>query len=377
MCGDFGYFKSVNMKKQIYSVLLLMIPVFSFAQQIITYPVNELDSQIHETSGLINIDGRFITHNDSGNQPALYEIDTLSGDVIRTVIVDNASNVDWEDICFDDNYIFIGDIGNNSGSRTNLKVYRVLLDDYFNTINDTVSSSIIRLAYADQTDFSPSSYSTNFDAEALISLDDSLYIFTKNWGDNHTNIYSLSKEPGDYEIHKVDSLNPEGLITGAVYNKLSNEIILTGYSYYIPFVVRLFDFESDNFSEGGMEKTNIQTYGSTQVESVAVFDENTYYSTSEESASGNSMLLRIEVIDNTLGFDNINDKDCIIYPNPSVGIVNINADNFVDAEIYNAFGVLQLVSSNKQIDISKLSLHFCVIKINTLDGSVFRRVIKR
>ncbi|MCD6544741.1 MAG: hypothetical protein J7K34_09555 [Flavobacteriaceae bacterium] len=68
-------------------------------------------------SGIINFDGRIITHNDSGGEHALYEIDILNGSVKRTVIIKNAQNKDWEDICQDDNFIYICDIGNNSNNR--------------------------------------------------------------------------------------------------------------------------------------------------------------------------------------------------------------------------------------------------------------------
>ncbi|MCF6223589.1 MAG: hypothetical protein L3J34_07665 [Flavobacteriaceae bacterium] len=36
--------------------------------------ITNLDNLISETSGLINFNGRLITHNDSGGKPSLYEI---------------------------------------------------------------------------------------------------------------------------------------------------------------------------------------------------------------------------------------------------------------------------------------------------------------
>jgi hypothetical protein len=62
-----------------------------------------------------------ITHNDSGGQANLYEINASTGAVLRTVAITNATNVDWEDIAQDALYIYIGDIGNNFGNRTDLK----------------------------------------------------------------------------------------------------------------------------------------------------------------------------------------------------------------------------------------------------------------
>ena len=62
-----------------------------------------LPEDVPESSGLIFYNNRLITHNDSGNLPRLYEMDTLSSQVIRTIRIDNATNIDWEDITQDDN----------------------------------------------------------------------------------------------------------------------------------------------------------------------------------------------------------------------------------------------------------------------------------
>ena len=173
-----------------------------------------LENGLSETSGLIFINGRLITHNDSGSEAELYEVDTLTGQISRRVVIENASNFDWESICTDGTDIYIGDFGNNFGIRTNLRIFKLSVADYFNTSNDTVSVDTIHFYYADQVDFTSSQYNTNYDAEAFLSRGDSLYLFTKNWLNNWTNVYSLSKEPGDQIANRIDSLNVEGLISG-------------------------------------------------------------------------------------------------------------------------------------------------------------------
>ena len=79
-----------------------------------------LSDTLNETSGLALVQGRLITHNDKGGEPKLYELDTLNGQLLRTVIVENATNVDWEDLCTDADHLYIGDMGNNDGDRTDL-----------------------------------------------------------------------------------------------------------------------------------------------------------------------------------------------------------------------------------------------------------------
>ena len=86
----------------------------------------ELPEKVKETSGLLFLDGKIITHNDSGNDANLYEIDSLSGTILRTISIANATNIDWEDLAENDTHLFIADIGNNNGNRQDLKIYTIL-----------------------------------------------------------------------------------------------------------------------------------------------------------------------------------------------------------------------------------------------------------
>jgi len=159
-------------------LILIFSPIVVISQ--IVSPVSELADEINETSGLIFLENKIITHNDSGDGPMLYEIDSINGQISRKVVIENAINTDWEDICYDDEYIYIGDFGNNYGNRTDLKVYKISRGDYFN--NDTVTAAVIKFSYKEQIDFSEQLLETNFDAESILSIDDSLYIFSKNYG---------------------------------------------------------------------------------------------------------------------------------------------------------------------------------------------------
>ena len=161
------------MKFRLFNILLFLLPFMVMSQDL--SKVTSLNDDIAETSGLIYFQNKLITHNDSGGMNALYEIDKADGNILRTVTINGATNVDWEDICQDDEYIYIGDFGNNSGNRTNLKIYKVLKSDYLNS--ESVNAQIIEFDYADQNDFTSSPNNNNFDAEALISYDGSLYVF--------------------------------------------------------------------------------------------------------------------------------------------------------------------------------------------------------
>jgi len=89
--------------------------------------VAPIDSLIAECSGLDYTGGtHFWAHNDGYGDNTLYRISN-SGVYTRSLVISNATNYDWEDITHDADrdYLYIGDFGNNSCSRTNLRIYRI------------------------------------------------------------------------------------------------------------------------------------------------------------------------------------------------------------------------------------------------------------
>ncbi|MEP6717644.1 MAG: WD40 repeat domain-containing protein [bacterium] len=91
------------------------------------------DAAINESSGLVasrTTPGLYWTHNDSGDGPYIYALDER-GEQRGTWRVRGASARDWEDIAAGPgpqagtSYLYIGDIGDNSGRRDAITVYRV------------------------------------------------------------------------------------------------------------------------------------------------------------------------------------------------------------------------------------------------------------
>lgn len=355
------------------SCLLFLTPII-YAQQLTEVII--LNSEIKETSGLIYLNQKLITHTDSGGEAALYEIDTITGNISRKVVISNATNIDWEDICFDDTYIYIGDFGNNTGSRTDLKIYRISISDYNTTANNTVEAEVINFSYLDQTDFTPALNATNFDAEALISYDDKLYIFTKNWKDLRSNIYAVSKTPGTYQISKIDNINSQGLITGATYNTSTTTVVLSGY-LFSAFIIEIYLFNEDQFSSGTMDRYTIEPIGSFQIESITPLNDKQYYLTSEENTSGSSKLYRLNS-KNYLSITESNQKlDNVIFPNPATDIVTIRNDHLISVEFYDSLGALRKTANKNQIDISDLAKGVYIIKIRDGDSVKYLRFIKQ
>ncbi|WP_323028087.1 hypothetical protein [Gelidibacter japonicus] len=232
--------------KPIATLLLLWFGILTASAQIAKDITTLETPALDETSGLLFYNNTLITHTDSGGQAELYEINATTGAVTRTVDITNATNVDWEDIAQDAAYIYIGDIGNNSGNRTDLKIYKISKSDY-DTSDGKVTAEIISYSYADQLDFTPSPNMTNWDAEGLISYGDRLLIFTKNWVDLKTNVYAIPKTSGTHSAVLVSSYNTNGLITGADSSPDEKVIYLIGYSTSeAPFMYTIHDIPENS-----------------------------------------------------------------------------------------------------------------------------------
>ena len=241
-----------------------------------------LNDTINETSGLLWWNKLIWTHNDSGGQPQLYGLDSSTGNIAKTITIINASNVDWEDIAQDDKYIYIGDFGNNAnGNRTNLKIYCIKKSGIKK--KDSLTATVIHFSYSDQTDFSPAgSNNTNFDCEAMIVYNDSLFLFSKDWKDGQTRLYKLPKVPGTYVAQKTGELNVDGLITGAEIISDKRVIVLTGYSTTVtPFIYLLYDFSNNNFFSANKRKIQINE-SFTQVEGICALNNNNFYISNEK-----------------------------------------------------------------------------------------------
>ena len=216
------------------AILFLSLSCFS---QVTVSEKYVLENDVRETSGLLVFNNKIITHNDSGDDPKLYELNAETGVIERVITISNASHIDWEDITMDDEYIYVGDIGNNNGNRTDLKIYKIDKNDF--TSSNSVSAEIINFSYEDQTDFTSLPNTNNFDAEALTLFDDSLIIFTKNWQDFQTNVYQIPKNQGTHFATKISRGNVQGLITGAtISNENPSLIFLSGYdASLVPFLI--------------------------------------------------------------------------------------------------------------------------------------------
>lgn len=260
------------MKKIILISLILCLQKVSSQKIRKDYPLSKI---IEETSGLEIIDDLFITHNDSGGEPSLYYL-SKKGKILNERKIKSASNTDWEDITKDEKYIYIGDFGNNFNNRTDLKIFKVPIDR-----NSKEKNEIISFKYPEQKSFKVNK-KTIYDGEGLISIDNSLIIFTKNRDKRITELYLVSKDPGDYHAKKIGVLNVESIVTGADYNEKLKLLVLTSTKKFTKYYLTTIKDFSLNMNQEFEMMTYEIPIGKTQVEAIKIIDNKNFWITSED-----------------------------------------------------------------------------------------------
>lgn len=329
--------------------------------------IGVLDSLIEGTSTLFYWNGGYWTFNDHYDN-CLYLIDSSNASILNTLCINGLISKDMEEISQDSLYLYFGDMGNNRGDRQDLHILRISKES---VLNQTFAIDTIAFSYEDQTDFSAQPQATDFDCEAFVVTDDSIYLFTKQWVSTQTTIYSLPKTPGTHIAQRRETYNVNGLITGVTYMPEYQLIVLCGYSYsrkvkvasLRPFVVLLYDYPDNRFFSGNKRRLNFKSTVKSQVEALATQNGLDYYITNERFKTTvmgipfdlPAKLQRVDLRDYLLPYlshfgisDNqtvIQDfkpiDDIRIYPNPVSYIIYIDyPQDFLGAtyEIHNLNG---------------------------------------
>ena len=237
----------------------------------------KLGDSISESSGLIAFNNLLWTHNDD-RDTNIYALN-LKGEIQKKINLSGLKNKDWEEIAQDSSYIYINDFGNNNGNRTDLKILRIEKKSF---LTNFPKIDTIQFSYSNKPNFEiQKANTTDFDGEAFVVLQDSIYIFTKQWTSKKTTVYSLPKIPGTHVAQLKETLNTKGLITGAILLPLNKAIVLCGYSKTLkPFVYLLYDYKNNDFSNGNKRKIKLKLPFH-QIEGIATFDGKRFYLTNE------------------------------------------------------------------------------------------------
>ena len=209
------------------------------------------DRAISESSGLAasrTSPGNYWTHNDAGNGPFIYAFDR-QGRNRGVWRVTGAESYDWEDLSIgpgpkpDTSYLYIGDIGDNDGTRPEIVVYRIPEPVIPNNgpvateerPNATEPAEAIRLRYPDG----------RLDSEALLvhPRTGRIYLVVKEKS-TKPGIYAADapKVAGDVitltRIGEVDlSGQPGALINGGAISPDGQRAALSDYTQGYEFVL--------------------------------------------------------------------------------------------------------------------------------------------
>jgi hypothetical protein len=200
------------------SLLASNIPDYILLEQ------SSLPVELTETSGLYcPQSGSAFTVNDSGNKSIIYQIDS-TGRIIGEVKVDT-ENTDWEALTGDSHHFYIGDIGNNTGKRKFVQIHAVAKHN-----KKKLDVETLNIVYAKNSIQQNEYLRHDFDAETLVNVDESLFLFSKSWNTGTLFIYQINKIESEQVVEPVAEIQHlPGMVTGGDYDSNRNQFILVGY----------------------------------------------------------------------------------------------------------------------------------------------------
>lgn len=365
----------------------------NYAATNVVYPlVDTLAIELPESSGLEFWDQLLWSHNDSDNSSRFYGFDTLTGLISRSVLIENSPQIDWEDMTKDESHFYIGDVGNNAGTRTNLKILKISFDSLSGNTLDTVQAEFIHFSYPDQTDFSGVNTNHNFDCEALIFFNDSLHLFSKNRSNGYTKHYVLPTTPGTYVATFIDSVFVDGQITSAAFSS-DSILLLIGYKppAYSPFAFLAWDYQQTDLFSGNKRRLqlgSVLTMG--QQEGVCFSSGKKGFISSEQVTALNQVSRYFSfdlssLIVSTVGLNENQSPLWNIYPNPfqeTFFIEGLKLNELGEIRFVNALGVSlpftlnQLDDETIELNTEQLSNGWYFLSFVTKGELVYIKVLK-
>ncbi|WP_213189085.1 hypothetical protein [Cloacibacterium caeni] len=265
--------------KKFILVFLFFSFLFSFSQKteklaLRKYKIATLSDSLKETSGLTFLKDKLYTLNDGGNTNEIFEIDKISGKILSKLKI-NFPNKDWEAMTSDGENFYIGDFGNNAGNRKDLAIYKTDFQGNYskNSFN-----------YSAQDDFSTRYLSHNFDAEAMIFLNEKVHVFSKEWSFKNISHYTIDLQNSENQsLVSLESFHAGFVITDAAY--FEGKLYVVGYTRKAKVYMMIFEENSEGlFFSKPLKKYKLGSFLSIgQVEGIAVNKEGIYISNEDFS----------------------------------------------------------------------------------------------
>ena len=282
------------------TIIFLVVAAFIGTSIYTLYSKKEIsvDPKLKEISGIeFDKQQRLWAINDGGNEPKLYRLNK-DGSIAKEILVENAKNIDWEDMTQNKfGHFFLGDFGNNKNDRRWLTIYKI--ENPIDIKTDTTQAEIIKFTYPEMDGSPIKPNNRNFDLEAFVALGRHLYLFTKNRTepfDGITKVYKVGDHAANFKAELIDSFKTcttlEKLcwITSAALSPDRKKLVLLDSTSLWLFE----NFEGDKFFSGDVSKIDLGIV--TQKEAVTFFDDNTIVFTDEEfkGIGGNAYFIKLD-----------------------------------------------------------------------------------
>lgn len=257
------------------------------------------DDKLKEISGIeYDKRQRLWAINDGGNKPRLYQVDD-EGKIVRSIKIENAKNLDWEDMTQDNfGHFFIGDFGNNDNDREWLTIYKI--ENPIDIKGDSTRAEIIKFTYPGLSAANPGINEKN-DIEAFVYYKQALYLFTKNREEPFngiTKLYRIGDHAANFKAQHVSDfstctfLKQLCWVTSAALSPNREKLVLLDSE-------RLWLFENwqkDDFFSGDAYKIDLGIV--TQKEAVTFYDDNTIIFTDEKfnGMGGNGYKIQLDQV---------------------------------------------------------------------------------
>ena len=267
--------------RKLFILHFLLISFLGFSQKIEKlslkkYKIAILSDSLQESSGLTNLDGRLFSFNDSGNTSEIFEIKAGSSYIEKTFQT-GLRNIDWEAITNDGENFYVGEFGNNLGTRKDLKIYQIPFRND-SLIVDSIKT--IPFFYPEQTDFTPKNINNNFDAEAMIFSDGNIHLFTKEWITKTVSHYVINKNLTENQpAKKLESFDTGFVVTDA--SVFENKLYVVGYTKNASVYLMIFEKDETGnlFFNKPLKKFSLgRAFSIGQIEGITATDKGVYIS---------------------------------------------------------------------------------------------------
>lgn len=223
---------------QLKNILLLSITLISCNTGKLEV-IADLPNNLKEASAIEKVAHSDLlwTIEDAGNKNNIYGLD-LKGNIVKDIDIENASNIDWEDLTSDkQGNLYVGDFGNNSKNRDDFTIYKIsnLKDD--ETDAERINFMLPKKAKPE-------------DFEAFFLFNNYFYILSKD--NKSTKLFKVPNEIGKHTAEFITKFKLKGKntkITSAAISEDENTIVLLNHDK----LWKISNFKTDNFFEGTIE----------------------------------------------------------------------------------------------------------------------------